>query len=100
MPIKKILISNQAMLDMEDIWYYIAEDNIVAADALYALFEKKFRILSETPRIGRARPEISENILSFPVGNYIVFYKVGADVILIARVISGKRDLPALFDED
>jgi len=47
--------------------------------------------------IGRSRPELGENLRSFPVGNYLVFYVPRADGVDIARVIYGGRDLPGAF---
>jgi len=94
----RILISNLAEFDLEDIWSYIAEDNIRAADSLYRRIHAKFHLLSETPDIGRLRPEIGEDIRSFPVGNYVVFYKTVREGVYISRVLHGKRDILSEFE--
>jgi len=96
----RILISNLAEFDLEDIWSYIAEDNIKAADSLYSRIKVKFQILAETPDIGRLRPEIGENIRSFPVGNYVVFYKTVSEGVYISRVLHGKRDILSEFESE
>jgi toxin ParE1/3/4 len=94
-----ILISDQAKLDLEDIWLYIASDNIEAADSLYNLIDIKIHLLSESPRIGKNRSEIAEGILSFPIGNYIIFYQIIDKGVLILRVLHGKRDISNFIDE-
>jgi toxin ParE1/3/4 len=49
--------------------------------------------LRDNPLAGRARPELAENVRSFPVGNYVIFYRPLQDGIEIVRVLSGYRDL-------
>ena len=47
--------------------------------------------------MGRARPELAADLRSFPVGNYIIFYRPIEDGVEIVRVLSGARDIDALF---
>src|SRR5262245_42339155 len=64
-----------AQEDLEEIWLYIATDNIVAADAVLDKVVAKSVLLASNPELGRARPEIHEGLRSVPVGNYILFYR-------------------------
>ncbi len=96
----KILLSDLAKFDLEDIWSYIAQDNIKAADFLYSNIHDKFHVLSDSPLIGRNRPEIGEDVRSFPIGNYVVFYRVVSEGIYISRILHGKRDILATFESD
>ena len=50
-------------------------------------------MLSEHRHAGRARPELGEEVRSFPIGNYVVFYKPLAAGIELVRVLSGYRDI-------
>jgi plasmid stabilization system protein ParE len=34
---------------------------------------------------------------SFPVGEYIIFYRIEAEEVLILRVLRGSRDVRAIF---
>ncbi len=96
----KILLSDLAKFDLEDIWSYIAEDNIQAADSLYSNIQERFKMLSESPHIGKNRPEIGEGIRSFPIGNYVVFYRVVSEGVFISRLLHGKRDILSTFEPE
>jgi toxin ParE1/3/4 len=50
--------------------------------------------------MGRSRPELGQDIRSFPVSSYLIFYRQIADGVEIVRVISGYQDLTALFAKD
>jgi len=93
----RMIISREAEADLLDIWLYIAEDNIEAADRFVSKLHSKCRLLVDAPELGMKRPEILEGIRSFPVGNYLIFYRTGDDCIEIARVLSGYRDILSLF---
>jgi toxin ParE1/3/4 len=60
----------------------------------------RFSFLAAFPYVGRARDEDSgSGSRSFAVGEYVIVYSVeGADVCIL-RVVHGRRDLEALFDE-
>jgi len=34
------------------------------------------------------------------VGNYVIFYRGVSEGVFIARVLHGKRDIPAVFESD
>lgn len=80
--------------DYLDIWTYIAADNIAAADALLDTFDAKLAIISGMPRLGRARPELGPDIRSFPIHNYVLFYREVPDGVQLLRVLHGAQNLP------
>lgn len=90
---RRIVRSPQARLDMIEIWQYIADDNEAAADRVLDRFESALRMLADNPHAGRARPELVAEIRSFPVGNYILFYRPMADGVDLVRVRSGYLDI-------
>jgi toxin ParE1/3/4 len=47
--------------------------------------------------MGAVRDELIPNLRSFPVGNYLIFYKPLPDGIEVLRVLHGARDLPPFF---
>ncbi len=50
------------------------------------------------PYIGRARDEdFGVGSRSFPVGDYVIVYRVEGEDVLILRVAHGRRDIEALF---
>jgi toxin ParE1/3/4 len=90
-------LTQEARQDLDEIWLYIAEDNPPAADDLLDALYERFVLLAQQPFLGRARPELAPNLRSFPVGNYVIFYRPIDDGVEIARVLRGSRDIDALF---
>jgi toxin ParE1/3/4 len=93
----RIIVSDLARSDLDQIWVYIAEDNLTAADDLVERVLDVYHILAENPRMGRVRRDLHPDLRSFPVGKYVVFYRRIENGIEIVRVLSGHRDIPALF---
>jgi toxin ParE1/3/4 len=83
--------------ELDDIWAFIAEDNPTAASRFVRLIEERCRLLAENPLMGRSRTELAPNLRSFPVGDYIIFYVPIENGVEIVRVVSGSRDIEALF---
>lgn len=54
-------------------------------------------IVATQPGMGRARAELGTAIRSFPVGQYVIFYEPTPSGIDVVRVLSGSRDIDALF---
>ena len=54
-------------------------------------------VLGELPPVG-SRDELRPGYRSFPVGQYVVFYRLSDSGIQIMHVLYGKRDLDALFE--
>ena len=92
--VRKTALAEQ---DLEEIWLYTAADNIVAADALLDRLVATSAVLASNAELGRARPEIHEGLRSFPVGNYILFYRPEPGGIELTRVLHGARDIDALL---
>lgn len=96
----KYVLTSQAQVDLADIWLHIAEDNVQAADRLNDTFYAAFVKLAQIPGMGRLRDELAAQALRvWPVGQYLIIYRPEADPLEIVRVVSGYRDLPALFIE-
>ncbi len=95
----KILKTVRAELDLDEIWLFIATDNVAAADALIDAIGQTACRLAEQPLMGRARPELAPEIRSFPVDRYILFYRPVPNGVEIIRAIHSARDLPTLARE-
>lgn len=90
-------VSGEARSDLDEIWLYIANDNPDAADKYIRAIVSRFIKLAATPRLGRARPELSPGLRSFVVGHHVIFYRLADGGIDVVRVLDGVRDLPPLF---
>ena len=63
----------RARTDLNDIWDYIAEHNLDAAERLRERIEEVCQLLAERPQLGRAREELAPGLRSFPAGSYHIF---------------------------
>ena len=88
----------QAAADLDDIWMNIALDNVVAADRVVRRVYDAEDQLSEFPFIGAVRPDLSPDLRYWPVGDYLIFYRIDAATLTVVRILHGARDLPSLFD--
>lgn len=86
-----------ALLDLVEIWSYIAEDSVSNADRFALRIDNTFRLLARRPLVGRERPELYKNLRSFSVGKYIVFYLPRRNGIEVVRVLHASRDIETIF---
>lgn len=92
----KLIKSPQAEEDLIDIWLYIADDQPENADRwLDRLNEAAIR-LAETPGMGTERPVLSAGLKSFPVGSYVLYYRVNDGHLELARVLPASRDVDSI----
>ena len=89
--------TSQAEKDLIEIGVHIAVDDSAAADRWLDLIDQKCQLLSTMPQMGRDRADLAPNLRSFPVGDYIIFYRPAVDGIIVNRVLRGARDIPSLF---
>ena len=89
--------ADSARDDLRDIWLFIAEDSIEAADRVLDRLEEAFVMLSQHPRMGRERAELGANLRSFVVAPFTVFYVPLEDGVAVARVLHNRRDTEAEF---
>ena len=82
-----------SLRDYQVIWDYVARDNLHAADELLRTFDTKLELLSDHPKAGPARPELRPRVRSFPVGDYLLFYRPIRGGIELLRVLHGARNL-------
>jgi toxin ParE1/3/4 len=91
------ILTAKAEEDLLDIWLYIATENPDAADHMLDSINVKFQLLAENPELGPARPDIAPELRYFPVGNYLILYRLAPKAIEIVRVVHGMRNLGALL---
>lgn len=94
---KPFLVAPEAAQDLNDIWEYIAQDSVDAADHFLDKLYGQIALLSKTPGMGHQRADLIERrpILFWPVGNYLILYRAPEGVVEIVGVAHGKRDIPA-----
>jgi toxin ParE1/3/4 len=91
-------ITDEARADLDAIWLYVAErGGIDTADRLIDAIIERFPLLASTPGMGFAREDFAPGLRSFPVGDYLIFYRRASGHIDIIRVLHGTRDLSRFF---
>jgi len=90
----------RALIDLAEIWDYIAEGSTAHADTFSALIDDKFHVLARQAGIGRARPELGKGIRSFVVGQYVILYLSLPNGIDVIRVLHGARDIAEIFRDE
>jgi toxin ParE1/3/4 len=90
----------QARLDIKEINQFITRENPQAATRFIDALEQKCQVLADFPNMGRSFDYLAPSLRGFAVGNYIIFYRPIESGIEVERVLSGYRDLDALFEEN
>jgi toxin ParE1/3/4 len=68
-------------------------------DRLIDSITDRFVLLASFPNIGRSRDmDLRPGLRSFPVGEYVILYRIQKQDVLILRVLHGSRDIEGLFD--
>lgn len=93
----RITFTEESTQDLEEIYDYIAEDNIAAADRHRERLKQRWRGLADHPRIGTKREDIKPDLRSVTEGNYVIFYRILGDDIEIVRVLHSSRDPQRAF---
>jgi toxin ParE1/3/4 len=92
------ILSVDADFDLDDIWEYIAADNIEAADQWIEKLFDAFESLAQTPGMGHRREDLTAHrVLFWPVGAYLIIYRAERRPIEIVAVTQGSRDIPVFL---
>jgi toxin ParE1/3/4 len=89
-----VVYTEAARADLLDIWFYLAEESLSAADNTLDSLEKDVVLLSTQPLAGRERPELGAGVRSWPSSTpYILFYAVDNSRLIVIRVLHHARDI-------
>lgn len=92
-------LSAGARQDLDQIWEYIARDSIDAADRALDRIHHNLVKLAEMPRMGHTRPELrGPSLRVWRVYSYLMIYRPESHPLEVVRVLSGYRDLEAMFE--
>jgi toxin ParE1/3/4 len=95
-------VAPQAEADLDHIWYYVAKESgsVEIADRLIDSITERFYLLSRYPHVGRHRDDdLRPGLRSFPVGEYVIIYRVEDNNVLILHVYRGSRDIEGLLQQ-
>ena len=90
----KFALSEAALNDLRRVGRYTQKEYGVEQRKKYlAQLDKRFVRLSNSPHLGRERPEIKPGYRSVVEGKHVIFYRVKDTNIEILRVLHGNMDL-------
>lgn len=98
MPLKnKIKYSPAAVDDMDEIFSFISQDNVSAAENMLEKLDHQISGLADFPNRGSVLsddeyPLIQRAYRFIAVNPYLVFYRIIDDSVIIHRILHGRRD--------
>ncbi|MCA9670716.1 MAG: type II toxin-antitoxin system RelE/ParE family toxin [Myxococcales bacterium] len=90
----KIVLSPEAVDDLEAIFDYILEDNPHMATVVLERIQARIAELASSPHLGRPGRVPGTRELVIPRTPFIVPYEVVGDVVEVLRVYHGARQWP------
>ncbi|MGA2536219.1 MAG: type II toxin-antitoxin system RelE/ParE family toxin [Terracidiphilus sp.] len=91
-------LSVAAEMDLDEIWEYIANDSIEAADRWIGRLFEAFDALARNPGMGHKREDLTaHHVLFWPVDAYLIIYRkleAGVDIVAVTQ---GARDIPSFL---
>jgi plasmid stabilization system protein ParE len=82
-----------ALVDLSDIWEFIAIDSLDAADRVLEEMRETIRLLVSFPHLGHVRPDLTSKPLRFhPVGDYLISYVPDEKPLVVLAVLHTRRN--------
>lgn len=95
------VISDEAIQDLNDISDYFLQTNVEAGEQFLIAFNSRCQQLVSFPNMGRSYAHIRPDLRGLALRGFIILYRVSEiDSLIkieILRVVSGRRNLEALF---
>jgi toxin ParE1/3/4 len=94
------IFAPSARLDLKEISTYIMRFNPIAARKFKNKIKQQCKLLADFPNMGQSCDNFESGLRSFPVEDYLIFYRPINGGVEIARIVSGYRNLEALFSSE
>lgn len=88
----QVELSRDALEDLADIAVYIAKDSPIRAVTFTDELMDRARSLANTPFKGVRRDNLVLGLRVLPYGNYNIYYRVEADMLVILRIMNSALD--------
>jgi plasmid stabilization system protein ParE len=95
-------LTPQAREDLDAIWWFIADENLEAAERVEIEIIATCHRLARHPRMGTKRQDITGlpvrfwSVRKFP--NYVIVYRPETIPLQVVAILHGKRDLKEILD--
>ena len=91
----KIIIHEDAVQDLEEIWFYTFQKwSLEQADRYHNLIFKEIEFLSSRPLTGKDLGHLKEGYRSSKIKSHLIFYKFSKTEIVIIRILHENMDIP------
>jgi toxin ParE1/3/4 len=88
----EFVLHPQAFADIDEIWEYIAADNLDAADRTREEIYEAIQSLVPFPYLGHNRPDLTSRPLRFqPLREYVIVYAPDEKPLAVIAVLHGRR---------
>jgi toxin ParE1/3/4 len=92
--IKRYLLTEKAQKDLRSIAQYSARMwGNDQKNRYISNIKKRIEWLALTPRIGKNKLDIQDDIYSFPEGDHLIFYTIEDDHIIIIGILHNRMDV-------
>jgi toxin ParE1/3/4 len=86
-----VVVTPAAEADLSEIAAHIEEDDPAAAARWLDRMEGVVAGIRRLPRIGTDRSDVAPGVRLFPVGRYLVLYRIEPAAVVILRIVHGAR---------
>jgi plasmid stabilization system protein ParE len=96
-PLSTFVLTPRAKLDLFEVWSYIAENNIEAANRVESSIFDACVFAAKNPFMGHARPDLTSRPIRFWTVtrylNYAIVYRPETSPLEVIAVLHGKRNI-------
>lgn len=94
MKLRPYIISKQAIVDLEEIWFYTVEKwSIEQADRYHSLIFDEVNFICRNIDAGKPMNHIRKGYWVSKVKSHLIFYRVVNDVVEIIRILHERMDI-------
>ncbi|MDZ8260781.1 type II toxin-antitoxin system RelE/ParE family toxin [Nostoc sp. ChiQUE01b] len=93
----RYVLTIPAKQDLKQINRYIIRYNPDAARRLNEKIKQQCKLLADFPNMGQSFDNFARRLRSFPVEDYLIFYRPIDGGVEVVRIVSGYRDLETVF---
>ena len=97
---KPVEFSPRAIIDLEKIGDYIAEDNPCRAVSFIQELRERCQKLEDYPEAYPRFQALGDSARFIPHGSYVILYNVLSSRVRIERILHGARDILAVISGD
>lgn len=87
-------IANQAVLDLEEIWFYTAQNwSVEQADRYYSLIFDEIEYICNHQKGRKAANHIKKGYFTAKVKSHLIFFKLNNELVEIIRILHERMDI-------